>query len=163
MRVLTLGLVLLTRTSQLANLTPSYLFLYLGWKSCYSSCGRVWNLSMSEVKCEKLLLYLQGEVQGAAAAAGGYVTVLSVMHGWRKRVKACCEFEYCSVSRLETFCYLKVGVVVLNWAISDLQTVEAIYQIEVFDSTSTNTHCFSFCFISVLISLIIFINLQINQ
>lgn len=35
-------------------------------------------------------MYLQGEVQGAAAAAAEdlqYVTVLPVMYGWRSRVK----------------------------------------------------------------------------
>ncbi len=39
-------------------------------------------MSTREVKCEKLLLYLQGEVQGAAAAEDSqYVTVLAVTYG----------------------------------------------------------------------------------
>lgn len=40
-------------------------------------------MSLREVKCEKLLLYLQGEVQGAPAVAedSQYVTVLCVMYG----------------------------------------------------------------------------------
>lgn len=57
---------------------------------------------MSEEKCERLLLYLGGEVQGAAAVPedSQYVTVLPVMYGWRRRVKACSESEYPSVSGL---------------------------------------------------------------
>lgn len=75
---------------------PDYL-LYLGWKNCYSSRGKVWNLSTREAKCKTLSLYLQGEAPGAAAEDWQCVTVLSVMrrHG---RVKVCWESEYFSVS-----------------------------------------------------------------
>lgn len=53
----------MNRNMTISSVTPDYL-MHLGWKNCYSSCGRECNMRWREVKCEKLLLYLQGEVQG---------------------------------------------------------------------------------------------------
>lgn len=60
-------------------------------------------MSTGEVKRKKMRSYLQGEVQaGAAAEHLQYVTVPSVMYGWHRRVKVCCELEYAPSSTADS-------------------------------------------------------------
>lgn len=59
-------MVLLISTEDLNQLVGELGYLlHLGWKNCYSSCSGVWKTSLSEVKREKRLLHLRGEVEGA--------------------------------------------------------------------------------------------------
>lgn len=57
-------MVLLISTYDLNQLVGELGYLlHLRWKNCYSSCSGVWKTSVTEVKREKRLLHLRGEVE----------------------------------------------------------------------------------------------------